>query len=472
MPTAEHARLAGPMLAAVGGSSNRQGRSRLRYSPQYGVACVVLAQAFSSGPALEVVLSWEESYTGHPLWAAVDAALASLDTGCEQVPDFDHAEADRVRFVLNYVKELGESPQPLVSQATLDGCRAPVVTLTQVLDQWRVGQEPSLLSDAASNRVDAVLDSLRGWPVAKDRYAKGVIAAAEGFVEASHNELDTLRGQVAGLNDELTSLREQLEADRAAAAAAATAVQQQVTAVETATDKQTTRLDDALNGLQATFATAEAERAAAHTTAMTEQAKEAADQRSDMEEDLDQDRAKWAGLAQGALDDLGDLKKQAESLVNAVGLSATSTEYGKYAEQERKAANFWRWVAAVGFIAAFAAFLVMLLTGFGGHITGDTPWQVVVFKVTGSAGLLALGVYASRESSSHRKAERSAKSIQLDLAALEPFIANMSEEDKSTVRLGAALRLFVPPSRDAAGLGPVEASEDAATDALTRAAGL
>ena len=105
----------------------------------------------------------------------------------------------------------------------------------------------------------------------------------------------------------------------------------------------------------------------------------------------------------------------------------------------------WRYVAAGSFGLAFVVFVLMLLAGFGGHINEDTPWQLVVFKVTGSAGLLALGYYSARESGSHRAAERAAKNIQLDLAALEPFIANMPEEQKREVRLGAARRLFVTP---------------------------
>lgn len=179
---------------------------------------------------------------------------------------------------------------------------------------------------------------------------------------------------------------------------------------------------------------------------MVEQASEAVQQRADIEADLEQDRAKWAASAQVTLDHLVEQWEAVDNLVDAVALAGTATEYGRYAKDERKSADIWRRVAAAAFGLAFIVFVAMLLFGLGGHISTDTPWQLVVFKVTGSAGLLALGYYAGKESASHRKAERAAKSIQLDLAALEPFISKMSAEDKAAIRRGAAQRLFVPPT--------------------------
>jgi hypothetical protein len=304
-------------------------------------------------------------------------------------------------------------------------------------------QNAAFLEEAAGPRVDGLLDCLRGWPVSKDRYAKGVMAAAEGFVEVAHRELGNLRGQVETVEAGVGALNQTLEDDRQAVAQAVEAFNAQVQAAKDATDRQTARLDEALNGLQATFATAENQRAEAHLAALDAQSKAESEAREATAQLLKDDRQRWAEDAEGVLVQIQELKSKTDALVGAVGLTVTSTEYSKYAEQERKAANVWRWVAASSFGLAFVVFLLMLLAGLGGHITGETPWQLVVFKVTGSAGLLALGYYAGKESKSHREAERTAKSIQLDLAALEPFIANMPEDQKKLIRLGAAQRLFV-----------------------------
>lgn len=402
-------------------------------------------------------MSWEQSYLEHPLWPAVSGALAALDAGCQSSPDHDRGEANRLRWILTYLGELGVTAEPLVSQNSLDACHANVVALGQVLEQWQRDQVPALLSDAATSRVNAVLEAIRGWPVSKDRYAKGVIAAAEEFVTSANSEAATLRTLVADMTDQVAALRAQLDGDRAASEQLAGTTQQQV-------DRQTVRLDDALNGHQATFAAAEAERANAHTTAMAAQAKEAAEQRSDIDRELEADRRGWATEAQTALAHLAEKKKEVDDLVNAVAVTGTATEYRSYAKQEGDAADFWRWVAAGAFGLAFVVFLVMLLV-VGGSVTGETPWQLVVFKVTGSVGLLALGAYAARESTSHRKSERAAKSIDLDLAALEPFIVNMPENNKREIRLGAARRLFVSDFRATADLDPVEAPDEDDTPA-------
>lgn len=388
-------------------------------------------------------MNWETTYLEHPLWAAASTALADLASGVEALPDHDRTCSDRIRFVLNYLSDQADPAQPLVSRASLDAAQQAVASLGAQVNQWVATQNASYLEDAASTRVDALLDALRGWPLSKDRYAKGVMAAAEDFVGQSHSELQALREGVGEVQTELADMRKTLEDDRKASELAVEDFKAKVQAAKDATERQTTRLDEALNGLQATFAAAEAQRAETHRAALEAQAKAEAEAREAAGKTLKDDREQWAADADAALAQIKDLKSQADELVGAVGLAVTSTEYSKYAEQERKAANFWRGIAASSFGLAFVVFLLMLLAGLGGQITGDTPWQLVVFKVTGSAGLLALGYYAGRESKSHREAERTAKSIQLDLAALEPFIANMPEDQKERIRLGAAQRLFV-----------------------------
>ena len=389
--------------------------------------------------------AWEVAYRQHPVWASVKAAAGSLDACPEVTSDDERSGVDRIRFVLGYLREQGENSLILVPRTSLDASQQAVSTIQTQLDQWIATGDVSYLTDASGPRVEALLDALRGWPVSKDRYAKGIIAAADGYVAAAQVELDRLREQAAGLKGELTTLTETLEINQAAAVAAAAAVQTQVAEVEQATGRQVLRLDEALNGLQSTFAAAENARAEAHLAALAEQLAAETEARRLTDEQTVTARARWEKDAELTLAALGGYKAQAENLVNAVGLAGTSTEYCRYAEQERKSADVWRYVAAGSFGLAFVVFVLMLLAGFGGHINEDTPWQLVVFKVTGSAGLLALGYYSARESGSHRAAERAAKNIQLDLAALEPFIANMPEEQKREVRLGAARRLFVTP---------------------------
>jgi hypothetical protein len=134
-----------------------------------------------------------------------------------------------------------------------------------------------------------------------------------------------------------------------------------------------------------------------------------------------------------------NLKEKAEKVVEALGLTATASAYAAHAKEEREAANIWRRVAVGCFGASFLLFVYLLVKG---NVDGSTPWQQIVLKVAGSVALIAAGFYCGRESSQHRQQERLAMEKQLDLAALDPFVANLNEEQRRTVKFAAANRLF------------------------------
>jgi hypothetical protein len=395
---------------------------------------------------------WESAYTSHPVWAQASALGDMLDRGPEPVDDNEAAHYDRLRWLQAQLVDVAENPSLLVSSSALTQLHNTLNQVTSTLANWVNGSGGTYLVNAATGLTDNVLDALRGWPATKDRYQRGLLRAGVEFQKSAETLIAELQQRVRDQADELARDRATFEERVQNLENASQEVLEELRAkVEAAGNEittQTGRLDAALNGLQATFSQAENDRAAAHTAALDQQktaAREAADaakqgaaaQLAEIGSNADQELAR-----------LAQLKGQAEKLVDAIGLTGTATEYGSYATQERKAANGWRYVAVGGFLAAFALFLVTL---WKSHVDGGTPWQVVVFKLAGSIALLALGAYAGHESRDHRREERRAKSVQLDLAALDPFIATLDDTEQHDIKAAAARRLFTQPLPPAAG---------------------
>ena len=403
---------------------------------------------------------WEQIYRAHPVWAQTDTLKHDLDTGPARADENEEDYFDRLSWLHTQLLDLRENPSPLVSGNALDQLNTTLSQVVASLDSWVAGNGGNLLVAAGAAQTDSVLDALRGWPATKDRYQRGLLRAGAEFQATAAAQLATLQATVTEHIAALAAARADFETQATTlgtdAQTALDSLRTQVDTVEAELTTQTQRLDAALNGLQATFAQAEAERAAAHAAELEKQkdaTRAAAEQAKASAGTL---LAQMRSDADGQLAQLTQLKTQAEGLVNAIGLTGTATEYGKYAQQERRAANTWRRIAVGAFVAAFVVFLVTL---WKSHIDAHTPWQLVVFKLAASVALLGGGAYAGHESGEHRTEERHAKSVQLNLAALDPFIATLDDDQKRAIKEAAARRLFTTTQGDG------ERSEPAAAGA-------
>ncbi len=134
---------------------------------------------------------------------------------------------------------------------------------------------------------------------------------------------------------------------------------------------------------------------------------------------------------------VGRYDEQAGELVDAISIKGTATGYGNYAEQERKAA--WGWALATVSVAILGFGVILWALH---SIKDATSWREIVVKFAGSLTLGGVAAYCGNQSSQHRSQERLAKRMQLDLAALNPFIKNLDPGEQHKVRAAFAERMF------------------------------
>ena len=383
----------------------------------------------------------KQRYEAHPCWQALDGLREELRAHAnEDIDDRGESLKRRLEAVLEYVDSQCREYSPLISAAALDELKAALDVATASLANWISTRDIAHLVSACEVHADRIGDAAGAWPPTKDRYAKGTMAAAQSFIESSEERLKQLQDKVQEAQVSLQTLNGSVTEAEESARSQLAELRQTVSDETSEIERQTGRLDDALNGLQSTFATAEAARGEAHQKRLTELAEKAEEAARSAKAASDSALAEQIADGSEKLEELKRLQLQAEDLVRAVGLTATATDYGKYAEQQRDAANRWRWVAAGSFGAAFLVFVITLVFT---HIDESTPWQLVAVRWGASLGLVALGSYAARESSQHRHEERQAKATQLDLAALDPFIVGLPESQQKEIKYEAARRLFV-----------------------------
>lgn len=207
--------------------------------------------------------------------------------------------------------------------------------------------------------------------------------------------------------------------------------------------QQGTRLDTALTTHQETFNKAESMRLLEHQETVQSARRELDAVIQEAEEDSRAGLANQEALGKEVLSRLDQLEEQARAVVGAVANASTSTDYGKHAENQRKIADKWRWIAVVLSILAFS------VTVYSVYIddTEEEPWTVSVIKAVTSVTILAAAGYAAKESSQHRREEIGARNTQLKLVALDPFIANLEKENREQMKIAAAKHLFIIEGR-------------------------
>jgi hypothetical protein len=131
-----------------------------------------------------------------------------------------------------------------------------------------------------------------------------------------------------------------------------------------------------------------------------------------------------------------DLSKQ---LISDTAANAITAEYRAAEESERTAARWWQGATCV----VFAGFIVAAIWTVKQAGPSPTAIYFALRAVVASAfaGFLA---YGGSQVKSHREEARRLRLIALGIRALDPYIADFPQEDRTATKRGLAERIFVP----------------------------
>lgn len=386
-------------------------------------------------------MAWEDEYRDHELWTAVTNALDSLS----ELPSEESTDdLVRLRTVLSEIDGHSEQPHAVLSNEHLTAVKEPVDAVRASLPDSpaTIFSTPQNPRNNGLSPFAQLTQQVRTWPATGSTSLRGLSKQAEQ-VESSFASLNTR------LDNRLTEI--EMQASEQSAAAAASLERQEADlaeqrkAFEALIEEKTTELTEELARLQA---------AETETDTIIEQQKTRLDSALSSHQDKfsaaqDDRTQKWSSLLedngakmQDHLVRMQEHEAQSQKVLSAVGVNATATDYGEYANEQAKAADKWRIWAVVALSIAALAFLVAAAASFFGLGTDLDWWQVVFQKLGAPVGAAAVGYVLIRESAQHRREERSARQVQLTLTALEPFIANLPPNQQERIRVETARRIF------------------------------
>lgn len=394
----------------------------------------------------------QEDLDAYGLWAVCDEVQGLIERALENVDQSEFNALHRLSEAAAAVADLRNVPSwrfPDASSAQalhaqLESVKAPLLTVIE-------NPEASIRDQIEAHLVQISINLLSSPTlVTSPQYVAELSALTEKYKEGIGNALDRARKASADAEDELqkvvdaknkaiTTLTEQLEGLKASIASEKADV-----------SAQAARLDTALTTNNTAF-----------TTKMTDWQNTWDEGLKDAKKSVDQQILESADRADAHVDRLKGLEKQSRKLTEATARNSISTEYGTHAQQQNWAATIWSVCAVVLAVAGLAALFVMV-NGIAELTAPEAIWKSSVSALT-----LAIATYMGREASGHRKDARDAKRTQLDLNALEPFLANMDEDTAHDLREQFAKQIFSRPlanSKDHGGFAWLPAKDSTASE--------
>ncbi|HAV3158474.1 hypothetical protein [Acinetobacter baumannii] len=137
---------------------------------------------------------------------------------------------------------------------------------------------------------------------------------------------------------------------------------------------------------------------------------------------------------------LKNAQKDFIRLVERAGIYELTQNYKDKAVDEKKDYNFFSWATIIAISLAIITTIVIIaipiIEHWGANPPVETNYFTILARLSISLMFFVLAVYTSKQSSKHYECYQENHRTFLQLAALEPFMARMSEEEQKIIRKG------------------------------------
>lgn len=414
---------------------------------------------------------WESRIRNHRIWEVMKTLGPNIDKAAG-IPNLDSPtlqSIQRLRVVLSFCgKRLGASDPLLVQPSTLDSLAGAFETLSTELLAFLSDENPTHLTDANTS-AEAVLSSVTQLP--------GTPSPEEviGLVEAVHkyraileehqrlsiNGREQTRVQIQELTTlldtfknhaetTLAELRKELDSEKQKILGQALDQQKLFgeaqstrgnTYNETIGQIQET-IRKTLSEQQAQFSTAQENRGVQFTALQGEYTKKLAEQDAEFSKERDTTIKAWketfAKEADVTLSDIRKSKEKVEKLVGVIGELGITSGYQTEAVKSRNQMWFWQGLSVFSMVGLiFIGYRVFLPA-----ILGEFKWEGLVSRAFLTITIGVLAAYSVSQADRFFQMEKYNRRLALELAAIDPFIALLPDEEREKFKLEIARKTF------------------------------
>lgn len=398
--------------------------------------------------------SLEDKINEHPSLSKAGDLVSFLDDLESLDLNTDTRESlHRIRRVAQHFLDHVASVDPeLCSFQALKGIDQQLSKIRQELNQFKSNKSANHLINA-NTAADSVLATMRAlWVPVLDLDLDQVREAIGSFRKSvgqnaryAEQDLTTIRQEIEELREDVSSLKASIKEEKA-------------------------RADSVVSELQSQFSKAEESRRSEFSSFLKEEEEKMDEARNSFEENskanLEKSEKRVEKLSsqlnersESTVNKIESLKDKAERLVHVIANTGMVGGYQRVANEERNAGRFWDAVS----LCSLVGMVVFAIFAFKGTLD---EFEIGAFLARFGVVLTfgALAGYGARQADKHHKVERRNRRVELELASIDPFLAELPEAERNQVKAAVADRLFarevvdVGEFQNASG-GPSQASE-------------
>lgn len=348
--------------------------------------------------------------------------LKSLEEVLSNDDSKEKIELEKLSFfqtIFSYTNQRVKLTIPdLLQQTELDALsnelNAGTVHINNFIGDGNVGH----LNNATNNFI-AVINRIKGFPIPvsnKDFNFSRKIAEFENTVKSKYKSLEKQKAQLETAISEFEVDLEDKEAE----------IQRLLKLIES---KETE-----IQNLTSTFRTDFENIKSAHNQSFQN---DRTTFRNEIDSDKEQFREEIDNLKKDIDTDTSEMVEnlnakleEAKKIVNVIGNVGVTGNYQNIANEHKRTANFWRWVA-IGFMAVFSGLLIWTLVDLSAD---GYDWTKSLLRLLAAAALSYPATYAAKESSKHRKLENINRTAELELSSVDAFIEMLDNTKKQDIK--------------------------------------
>lgn len=380
-----------------------------------------------------------EEFATHVAWNALEDLHGHLEGDLSPDSDEDRYNIQRVHAAAELLDSIRGYDAVLIEPQVLNDVHKYLAQInnslvTYLKDPDAQRQYLNNASTQVTNLI-AILRSFAPFAVA-DEAQRAAKAASTRYRNSLDAEAQKMKMQVYELQEELAEVQAQRDAAKVAADTQLEDLSTGITNRGIEIDALAAKLEAQIDQQRVAFEEEAAARGKAFATSGNEREQAEEDRVKAVEEQVARQQEKQHADANEVLKQMAAYELQAAALIDTTSRHAITGDYKTWASHQARAAFSWTVAAVVLGLATISALIYAV-----GSAAGDSL-QFTLYKTSISAVGLIIAGYAARQAGEHRREERAAKRMALDLAAMEPFLEQL--EDASALREEIARRVFVP----------------------------
>lgn len=396
---------------------------------------------------------WEDHFINHPAHDALTKAIeehSALNSRVQESGDRAIQDYERIGHLLRRIKDEFQSVDPIAAtQSHLKSINSHLSKGSVELANYQKSGNLRHLANSNTNIENALvqagfLPKITGTPDVES-VQDAIVSFRRSVgqhIRNLDNQADETKESLKSVRTELVDLKKSIQQEKKRTDEALRRFESQFSNAESERRKEAqqhlTKLQNQISEVKQQFLSSEESRQTRFADALEtqkEQAKQVIAKISERGEELEE---KYGQEVEVYLKKLEKQKKEAEDIVGAVAQTGMAGGYQQIADSEQVSARTWQGITVLSLIG-FVALMIWVVPSSSGS---DFTWISFTQRTLAALGLGGLAAYSGKQAAKHGERERHNRRLELEIASVGPFLAQLPKTEQDVVIKEVADRTF------------------------------